>query len=122
MDCANGVGALKLKRIAEECKIKVEICNDGTGGALNFQCGADFVQKEKKLPAGVCRETLKGRKVASLDGDADRLVYLTSSAADEVELYDGDKIAALFSLHIQVFLYREGCKPMESLHSLLFLD
>lgn len=104
MDCANGVGALKLKRIAEDCKIKIEICNAGTDGMLNFQCGADFVQKEKKLPVGVCQETIKGRKIASLDGDADRLVYLTSSGTDKIDLYDGDKIAALFSLYIQVLL------------------
>ena len=47
IDCANGVGALALRQMA----LPWQLYNTGEGG-LNDQCGADYVQKERAVPAG----------------------------------------------------------------------
>lgn len=53
MDCANGVGAEKLKALSERLsgKLEVDLRNTGDGG-LNDMCGADWVQKERHFPTG----------------------------------------------------------------------
>ena len=57
MDCANGVGAVALKQLLEKLppgKLRLRLCNTDTksGGKLNADCGADFVQKERTCPRG----------------------------------------------------------------------
>ena len=47
IDCANGVGALALQQM----ELPWQLYNTGEGG-LNDQCGADYVQKERAVPAG----------------------------------------------------------------------
>jgi hypothetical protein len=52
IDCANGVGAWKLKAIVPllaEAGLTVDLRNTGAG-VLNGDCGSDFLQKDKKLP------------------------------------------------------------------------
>ena len=57
VDCANGVGAEKLK-ILSKCissdLLNVVVVNDGGEGSgkLNENCGADFVKLQQKAPAG----------------------------------------------------------------------
>jgi phosphoacetylglucosamine mutase len=54
VDCANGVGALKLQEMLPQLKdlgLEVVLYNTGEG-RLNHDCGADFVQKEQTFPAG----------------------------------------------------------------------
>jgi len=63
-------------------------------GVLNFKCGADFVKVDQKIPSGLTVEQSKG-KCASLDGDADRVVYYYTNSDGKFTLLDGDKIAAL---------------------------
>jgi len=60
------------------------------------------VQKEKVLPVGFGFKDV-GMRCASLDGDADRLVYfyIPSDSSEKVELLDGDKILSLFALFIK---------------------
>ena len=54
VDCANGVGAQKLKALAERLSGTLDVNLRSTGeGGLNFGCGADFVQKERRFPAGM---------------------------------------------------------------------
>lgn len=100
VDCANGVGAPKLKefkRIVGDDLLDIEILNDNTQEAsqLNHNCGADFVKTQQTLPLG--HEVPKGARCASFDGDADRVVYYyTDPTADgKFHLLDGDKIATL---------------------------
>ncbi len=59
MDCANGVGAAALQRLVVAVQarrgeaaggLKLRLINTGDG-ALNAACGADFVQKERAMPA-----------------------------------------------------------------------
>jgi len=105
VDCANGVGALKLEQLKPYvAPLGMEFCLHNVGdGVLNGDCGSDFIQKEKTLPETM-RGIPAGEAACAVDGDADRLVYFYSPASDSppsqsppvnVALLDGDKIAAL---------------------------
>ncbi|XP_052210262.1 phosphoacetylglucosamine mutase [Diospyros lotus] len=103
VDGANGVGGEKLvvlKKILND--LDIEIRNFDKGGVLNEGVGADYVQKEKVVPRGFGPPDV-GMRCASLDGDADRLVYFSvlSNASDKIDLVDGDKILSLFALYIK---------------------
>lgn len=113
VDCANGVGALKMTTLMEKLSCRYfELVNcgtlDGDGAILNDGCGADFVKSNHqapKLPESVQR--LPWRHYASLDGDADRLVYFTfDDEKHQFIMLDGDKIAALFALTFKTLLER----------------
>ncbi|EOA20296.1 hypothetical protein CARUB_v10000604mg [Capsella rubella] len=106
VDGANGVGGQKIEELRGSLSnLDLEIRNTGRdGGVLNEGVGADFVQKEKVVPLGFGLKDV-GMRCASLDGDADRLVYFyipSDSTSDvKVELLDGDKILSLFALFIK---------------------
>jgi hypothetical protein len=54
VDCANGVGALKLQQLVPQLQklgLQLQLYNAGRG-RLNHGCGADYVQKEQSFPAG----------------------------------------------------------------------
>lgn len=54
LDCANGVGAAKLRAMAPSLAragLTLELYNTGDG-TLNHGCGSDYVQKDKALPQG----------------------------------------------------------------------
>lgn len=51
---------------------EIELINAGDDN-LNEGCGAEFVQKDKKVPVTFAQPNVKGM---SFDGDADRIVYL----------------------------------------------
>ncbi|KAI3707684.1 hypothetical protein L6452_26313 [Arctium lappa] len=103
VDCANGVGGEKLQVLKEKLNgLHLEIRNSGESGILNEGVGADYVQKEKVAPQGFGPADV-GIRCASLDGDADRLVYFTviSNGNNKINLVDGDKILSLFALFIK---------------------
>ncbi|RLN22585.1 phosphoacetylglucosamine mutase [Panicum miliaceum] len=105
VDGANGIGGVKLEQIkAELSGVDIIVRNSGKEGEgiLNHMCGADFVQKERVTPHGFSPEDV-GVRCASLDGDADRLVYfhMSSASDNKVDLVDGDKILSLFALFIR---------------------
>lgn len=103
VDCANGVGGEKLQVLKEKLNgMHLEIRNSGESGILNEGVGADYVQKEKVAPQGFGPADV-GIRCASLDGDADRLVYFTviSNGSNKISLVDGDKILSLFALFIK---------------------
>jgi phosphoacetylglucosamine mutase len=100
VDAANGVGAHKVEHLGSllgDTGLAFQVRNRGGAheGQLNEGCGADFVQKEQQPPAGFAPEDLHERRAASLDGDADRLVYFYMTPEGRFKLLDGDKIAAL---------------------------
>lgn len=109
VDCANGVGFETMNRLCSSetfCKcLKVKLINSGEG-ILNKLCGADFVKSTHMKPVGALDPSAR---YASLDGDADRLVYfyLTGENLD-LHLLDGDKILALFAIYIGDMLKLEG--------------
>jgi phosphoacetylglucosamine mutase len=96
VDCANGVGAYKLALMRQdliELGINLILYNTGDG-KLNYECGADYVEKEQKFPS--CMSSIKEyARCCSLDGDADRIVYFTK-VEGKFEVLNGDKIACLF--------------------------
>lgn len=101
VDCANGVGYLRmqeLKPCLASVGIRVELYNHGDG-ELNHMCGADFVEKEVKFPKGM-HDVPENAKCCSIDGDADRIVFFTKRNG-EFHLINGDKIACLFATYIQ---------------------
>lgn len=65
-----------------------------------------------KEPSGInpaWREN-KSYRFASLDGDADRLVYFYFNDANEFRLLDGDRIAVLFAFYLRKLLEDAGLK------------
>ncbi|CAM8992367.1 unnamed protein product [Rhodiola kirilowii] len=104
VDGANGVGGVKLEAFgALFDALPIELRNSGKdGGVLNEGVGADYVQKEKVVPSGFSGEDV-GKRCASVDGDADRLVYffLPSKSSKKITLVDGDKILSLFAMFIE---------------------
>eukprot|EP00850_Spirogloea_muscicola_P016611 SM000136S00157 [mRNA] locus=s136:49310:51741:- [translate_table: standard] len=104
VDAACGVGAPALAALAPlvaRAGLTVEIRNvpGAGGGALNDGVGADFVQKERQPPAGF-NDVGAASSCASLDGDADRLVYFYDGGHRGFRLLDGDKIAALVAAYV----------------------
>ncbi|CAI2177642.1 16360_t:CDS:2, partial [Funneliformis geosporum] len=98
VDAANGVGAPKIKELAQHIGsdyIEIILINGDctTQGKLNYKCGADFVKTEQGLPAGC--NIKHGDRAASLDGDADRIVFYYVDEDGTFRLLDGDKIAGL---------------------------
>ncbi len=74
-------------------------------GILNHQCGAEYVQKTRGLPASFDEVGDRGKKLAALDGDSDRLVYFyvrtEEDGSHKFRLLDGDKIIALYTLFLR---------------------
>jgi len=54
IDCANGIGALKLLEMKPYFpkEVLIHLYNDGTKEKLNHLCGADFVKVHQKPPRG----------------------------------------------------------------------
>ena len=119
LDCTNGVGALWVQKYLDESStgIRLHLLNtDVRSRNLNYrvaslsvtqfliidvQCGADFVKINCSLPEGF-QAIPPGSRCASLDGDADRLVYFYVDAESaSFHLLDGDHIAALFARFIK---------------------
>jgi phosphoacetylglucosamine mutase len=132
LDCANGVGAAAAAALAAHpsaraAGLSLSLRNARRAG-LNHRCGADFVQKARAPPDGIMASSQKDngddapaavgnksdaaaaappRYAASLDGDADRVVFFECDAGDAGagaprlrRLLDGDKTAALVALHV----------------------
>lgn len=100
VDCAHGVGALQLTKLAKDLgdSLHVEVLNTPSDGELNRDCGAEFVEKRRAPPAGVSLDADRGKRFCSLDGDADRLVFhYIDEQSGEWHLLDGNKIACLFA-------------------------
>ncbi|KAK8164904.1 N-acetylglucosamine-phosphate mutase-like protein [Phyllosticta citrichinensis] len=101
VDCANGVGGPKLRDLLrylpspQEKGIKIKIVNEDVHKPenLNSQCGADFVKTGQRAPPSSKAEPLE--RCASLDGDADRVVYYFADKDGKFNLLDGDRIATL---------------------------
>ncbi|KAH8921278.1 Phosphoacetylglucosamine mutase [Atractiella rhizophila] len=110
VDCANGVGAPKLKALIERLNdlIDITIAGDAVGraGALNSYCGADYVKTTQSAPKGLSIVPMK--RYCSFDGDADRIVYYYALPDNTFRLLDGDKIAALVATHFIELIRQAG--------------
>ncbi|EEH19944.2 hypothetical protein PABG_02203 [Paracoccidioides brasiliensis Pb03] len=101
VDCANGVGGPKLRELikylpnAQAGGVDIKVINDNVINpeSLNYECGADFVKTKQRAPPS-CKVSTHER-CASLDGDADRIVYYYLDTGNIFKLLDGDRIATL---------------------------
>ncbi|KAJ5948540.1 hypothetical protein N7454_001847 [Penicillium verhagenii] len=97
VDCANGVGGPKLRELIKvlDSGLEIKVINDDVinPDSLNFDCGADYVKTKQRAPPSSKAVALD--RCASLDGDADRLVYYFSDESNVFRLLDGDRIATL---------------------------
>mmetsp|Transcript_27495 Transcript_27495/g.41613 ORF Transcript_27495/g.41613 Transcript_27495/m.41613 type:complete len:576 (-) Transcript_27495:44-1771(-) len=108
VDCACGVGYEHVKRLNDIIQQmgnggrgrSLVACNAPTEGPLNENCGSEFVQKQQKPPTWYGDvDNEKTAYAASIDGDADRIVFF--SQEDDFILLDGDKIAVLICLFLK---------------------
>ncbi|KAL4992449.1 hypothetical protein BDW68DRAFT_79355 [Aspergillus falconensis] len=101
VDCANGVGGPKLRELIkylhspDEGGVDIKIVNDDVinPDSLNFDCGADYVKTKQRAPPSSKASPLD--RCASLDGDADRLIYYFMDEGNVFRMLDGDRIATL---------------------------
>lgn len=100
-DCANGIGS---KILQDVCKLNknrniytLVNTNMNDFNKLNDGCGSDFVVNNKILP---CNMELRNHLYASLDGDADRIVFYYLNEQYKFQLLNGDKISALIAYYI----------------------
>lgn len=108
LDAANGVGAGKVPILQSKLGelLQINLVNDGSG-KLNHECGADFVKVQQKPPTGV--NMAPGQRWASLDGDADRIVFYFIGTTDkQFHLLDGDKIATLVAGYLKDLVQATG--------------
>lgn len=105
IDAANGVGAPKAKDLIDKylsSEITYELVNGNYNepATLNFDCGADFVKTNHKLPNNVSNPKTN-TLYASFDGDADRLICYYQESEGHFRLLDGDKLSTLMALFFQ---------------------
>jgi phosphoacetylglucosamine mutase len=120
IDVAGGVGTSVLNKVLHGENRLVDVLTHRLGiddlavvnessnplVELNERCGAEFVQK-KRLPPSLAGVSNAGTdRIASFDGDADRLVYSYTHPSRGWRLLDGDKIATLYALFINTQLSR----------------
>ncbi|KAJ8513511.1 hypothetical protein OPV22_003945 [Ensete ventricosum] len=82
--------------------LDTELVVDGANGVGGDKLEQLKKMKEKVVPSGFGPEGV-GIRCASLDGDADRLVYflIPSASSINIDLIDGDKILSLFAVFIK---------------------
>ncbi|XP_020280020.1 phosphoacetylglucosamine mutase [Pseudomyrmex gracilis] len=108
LDVANGVGAIAAKELLKHMgtdAMNVTLFNDGDG-ELNLKCGADYVKVQQELPLNAPSEP--NVRCASIDGDADRLVYFYADRENKFHLLDGDRIATLVAAYFKELLKTSG--------------
>lgn len=103
IDTANGIGGPQLKKLlaSEDWDVpaeQVEVINDRSDvpELLNFECGADYVKTNQRLPKGLSPSSFDSL-YCSFDGDADRVVFYYVDSGSKFHLLDGDKISTLFA-------------------------
>jgi len=112
IDCANGVGAIALRQLLpglQDAGLTATLANDGSG-PLNEGCGADFVKIKQSAPIGAALPP--GSRAASIDGDADRVVYYFTDDASTFRLLDGDRIALLLAHYLALLLKRANVQDL----------
>lgn len=109
VDCANGIGSLKLKQLldvinTESVDLSITLRNTDIDSSekLNEKCGADYVKLHSTVPEGFDHQA--NGKYVSFDGDADRIIYYYLDSQKNFKLVDGDKIAILFCYYLQNLL------------------
>ena len=105
VDCSGGVGGITMENVEiSKSVLAVTVINTGTE-LLNEGCGAEHVHKTqsppRNLPPGIS-------KCASLDGDADRLIYFTTQP--QFQMFDGERTICLLMLALKRLMSEENCE------------
>jgi phosphoacetylglucosamine mutase len=110
VDCGFGVGAIAIEALAGKLKsvLPLDIINRPGEGKLNTGAGAEHVQKQRVLPSNIDSAKHRNCKIASLDGDADRIVYFFNDDNGAMQLLDGDKITSLVAGYMKELLDAAG--------------
>lgn len=113
VDCANGVGAPKLKELIKYLPpdlIKVNFVNDRIDKPedLNNHCGADYVKTQQRVPDGFTGKPFD--RWCAYDGDADRIIYFFVEEGNIFRMLDGDRIATLAATYIGELVEKAGLK------------
>lgn len=66
---------------------------------LNNKCGADYIVTNRREPENITVPLSHLKRVAVFDGDADRIIYFSTSN-NRFSLLDGDRIAVLLANYI----------------------
>lgn len=109
IDAANGIGFQSAESFKRRLSSSTGFdpilvnCGSGDGDVLNHQCGADFVKIQMKQPKGI-EGISKESRFASLDGDADRLIYFYFDQVGQFKMLDGDRISVLFAFYLRKLL------------------
>ncbi|KDE05734.1 phosphoacetylglucosamine mutase [Microbotryum lychnidis-dioicae p1A1 Lamole] len=111
VDCANGVGSQAVSSflpIVTPSILPLILVKTATTtrGALNHDCGADYVKTRQTSPPGI--QMIPGQRYCSFDGDADRIVYYFADGEGTFHLLDGDKIATLAAKFLIDLVHRAG--------------
>ncbi|KAK4685783.1 phosphoacetylglucosamine mutase, partial [Tremellales sp. Uapishka_1] len=108
VDCANGVGSPALNKLSIHLRglISFRQLNNSITlpGALNSQCGADFVKTSQKLPPSMVQSQVLSSsesRACSFDGDADRVIYYYVNDHGKFRMLDGDKIAVMVAMYLR---------------------
>jgi len=106
VDAAYGVGGPCIAQLCAMLNLSVDVRNiplsPEDSSKLNDEVGAEHVQKKLLFPKGTLHlPEERMRSCCSFDGDADRIVFYRADENDALNLFDGDKIASLFTLFIQ---------------------
>jgi phosphoacetylglucosamine mutase len=124
VDCACGVGYKAVQEVVallDEKNCSIIPLNQPGEGPLNINCGSEHVQKELQPPTWYKQQKQQQQQqqattppasqnyCCSVDGDADRIVFFSATAADggtDLTLLDGDKIAVLIGQFIKEQLHK----------------
>jgi len=95
LDCANGIGSKIMRLVSNPC---IHLINTewSEPTKLNVLCSSDYVCTTRILPRleGLNNIYVQDNLCASLDGDADRIVFYYRNS-DRIIILNGDYIAAL---------------------------
>ena len=98
LDCANGIGGKVMKNVKNR-NIFLTNTSWTEHEKLNVECSSDYVCTNQKLPATPMFLKDLPYLRASLDGDADRIVFYYTEN-DRMHILNGDFIAALIMTYL----------------------
>lgn len=96
-DCANGIGTKVLQELQSNIE-RMKLINTDTENhiLLNNKSGSDYVVNQQCIPS---KDISTNKLCASLDGDADRIVFYYQEH-NHFHLLNGDRISALIAFYI----------------------
>ena len=114
VDCANGAGQLVIPGLKQACGdlLKIEGFNMSREN-LNNLAGANYLYTQRAIPTGFTAETAVGKRLCSLDGDADRLLYWRIDPTTmTLDIMDGAKEMSLAALWVRTQVDQLGLKDV----------